>query len=108
MSAETEENQEHINHNGQSSGHLKNENSATSVNDFSNSCNVLMIIYNQMDMCITLWPEPPFRTVYQHSLTNLNTISILSHCDYRMLSHSVKCLNQNCQNSIQIKRIKAA
>jgi len=74
MSAETEENRKHINHNDQSSGHPKNENSATSVNDFSNSNNV--IIYNQMDMCIALWPEPPFTITYQHSLTNLNTITI--------------------------------
>jgi hypothetical protein len=45
MSAETEENQEHSNHSGQSSGHPKNENRrATSVNDFSNSKNVLMVI----------------------------------------------------------------
>jgi hypothetical protein len=69
MSAETEENQDHINHNGRASGHPKTENSAPSVNDFSNSKNVLMIIYNQMDMCISLWPETPLQ----------NNLSALSH-----------------------------
>jgi hypothetical protein len=76
MSAETEENQQTINHNGQSSGCPKNENSATSVNDFSNSKNVLMIIYNQLDTCISLWPGSPFRIIYQHYLNKINTISL--------------------------------